>query len=138
DVGLATYEEIDLLPAGQQAGKNLGWSTFEANSCFRPPCDSTDKVFPIEVREHAAGWRAIIGGQVYRGTCYPDLVGWDFYSDCGTNQLYRGQIRSDGTFSSEAIPTATAYCPSSVHADARGELYATDIQGNVFHIEVGP
>jgi hypothetical protein len=28
--------------------------------------------------------------------------------------------------------------PASIHADARGELYETDVGGGIWHIEAGP
>src|SRR5262249_53729307 len=83
DVGQATIEELDVLPAGHQAGVNLGWSMYEGANCFKPPCDPTGKTFPQHVRTHDSGWNAIIGGRVYRGSCYPDLVGWYFFTDNG-------------------------------------------------------
>jgi hypothetical protein len=36
------------------------------------------------------------------------------------------------------LPGAFPASPSSLHADARGELYETDTAGNVYHVEAGP
>lgn len=138
DVGLATYEEIDMLPAGRQAGVNLGWSMYEGMSCFEPPCDATDKTFPVDIETHANGWWAIIGGEVYRGSCYPDLVGRYIYADCGKEVLSVGRYDSNGVFSAEMLADTALSCPTSVHSDARGELYETDVIGDVYHLEVGP
>jgi hypothetical protein len=33
---------------------------------------------------------------------------------------------------------SSAVTPSSLHADARGELYETDTAGNVYHLGAGP
>ncbi len=143
DVGLALYEEIDFLPAGQQIGVNLGWSMYEADSCFEPPCDSTGKTFPIEVRPHfdangPTGWWAIIGGQVYRGSCYPDLAGTYFYTDCGASILMGGRRAPDGSFAGQIVPDTVEVNPASLHAGVGGELYETDIYGNIWRIEEQP
>ncbi|MGE3545923.1 MAG: sorbosone dehydrogenase family protein, partial [Kofleriaceae bacterium] len=54
DVGQNQTEELNVLKAGEQAGKNLGWSVYEGNTCCKTqwdkcsqvatqPCDATDK-----------------------------------------------------------------------------------------------
>ncbi|HUJ61431.1 MAG TPA: PQQ-dependent sugar dehydrogenase [Kofleriaceae bacterium] len=138
DVGLATWEELDVLPAGHQAGANLGWSKYEGNDCFEPPCDPTGMTFPVEIRNHSTGWWAIIGGEVYRGSCYPDLVGTYFYTDCGASTLMQGRLRIDDSFDGAPVEGSVRVNPASLHAGAGGELYETDIYGNIWRIEVAP
>ncbi|MGE0550425.1 MAG: sorbosone dehydrogenase family protein [Kofleriaceae bacterium] len=151
DVGQGELEELNVLKAGEQAGKNLGWSKFEGDSCCEtqadkctefPPyqgCDTTGLTAPNHTRTDNAGWLAIIGGQVYRGTCYPDIVGWHFYSDYNAGGLYKARLMQDGQLEIEDLtvpgfPTKL----SSIHADARGELYITTTTGYVYHLEAGP
>ncbi len=81
DVGQDNFEEVDYLPAGHQAGVNLGWPIYEGNTCCMAevgvchefpqnvlPCNPSGLTFPVITRDHAAdGWVAMIGGQVYRG-----------------------------------------------------------------------
>ena len=86
DVGQDVDEELDVLTAGQQAGKNLGWSMYEGNALLRQlhACDRPARRFTqvrSQAHAHADGWLAIIGGQVYRGACFPDLVGTYFFTD---------------------------------------------------------
>jgi glucose/arabinose dehydrogenase len=137
DVGQATYEELDVLPAGQQAGKNLGWSMYEANTPYAMnyTADPTGKTFPQVVKTHSTdGWVAIIGGQVYRGPCYPDLTGDYFYSDNSKRTLSRATF--DGTnVTTVDLPGAWPAGPASIHADARGELYEVTTNGSVYHLE---
>ncbi|MGE5184206.1 MAG: PQQ-dependent sugar dehydrogenase [Acidobacteriota bacterium] len=142
DVGHNLYEEIDYLPAGQQKGVNLGWSMYEANSCYgNYTCSPAGMTMPQFVHAHTNGWTAIIGGSVYRGPCYPDLTGYYFFSDYSGNQLMRTR-----PISGTAIETPVDVSPaggfpagsSSIHADARGELYVTTIDGYVWHLEAGP
>ena len=150
DVGQGVTEEIDVLRAGQQAGANLGWSAFEGTACCATQadrctqtapfqaCDMTGITFPQDQRSHASGWFAIIGGQVYRGSCYPDLVGWYFYTDNQHKTIAKAQLQANGTLTIIDLTGTFPAGPSSIHADARGELYETDVSGNVWALEAAP
>jgi glucose/arabinose dehydrogenase len=139
DVGSETIEELDVLAPAEQKGANLGWSIYEGSNCFTPPCDPAGKLFPKDERERAAtGWNAIVAGQVYRGTCFPDLVGWFFYADNGVGGLVKARRNSDGTLEIHDLVGSFPRRPVSIHADARGELYMTDVSGFVYHLEAGP
>jgi glucose/arabinose dehydrogenase len=150
DVGQNATEELDVVAAGQQRGANLGWSVYEGQACCmtqgdhcqqrgaQQPCSPGNLVFGLDHRTHASGWTAIIGGQVYRGSCYPDLVGWYFYTDNGHGGLARARLRADRTLEIVDLPGSFPRSPASIHADARGELYETDTAGNVYHLEAGP
>src|SRR5215468_4546088 len=82
DVGQNTDEELDVLKPADQPGANLGWSMYEGTRCYgNYTCAPTGKLMPQVTRGAAQNWHAIIGGQVYRGSCFPDLVGTYFFSD---------------------------------------------------------
>ncbi len=143
DVGQGALEEIDVLEAGQQAGKNLGWNLYEGSACYQPaqPCSPEGMTMPVEERAHATGWRAIIGGQVYRGACFPDLQGWYFYDDNNKARLVKARRNPDKTLEIVELPQPVGLwpaSPASLHADARGELYLTTTSGDVYAIESGP
>jgi glucose/arabinose dehydrogenase len=140
DVGQNVDEELDYLPVGQQVGKNLGWSMYEATRCYgNYTCSPTGITFPQNIRNQAGtGWHAIIGGQVYRGSCYPDLVGYYFYSDNTQHGLARAKANTDATLTVVDLPGTWPASPSSLHADSRGELYMTTTNGSVYHLEAGP
>jgi len=150
DVGQNAFEEIDFARAGEQAGKNFGWSMFEGASCCatqsdlcqqnppQQPCEPVGKEMPIDARTHTSGWLAIIGGQVYRGACYPDVMGWYFYTDHRAGGLAAVRPRADGTREVIDLVGSFPALPTSLHADARGELYETDLAGNVYRLEAGP
>ncbi|MBV8760301.1 MAG: PQQ-dependent sugar dehydrogenase [Deltaproteobacteria bacterium] len=139
DVGQDVDEELDVLPAGQQVGKNLGWSMYEANRNYgNYTPDPNGKTFPQLVKNHTAdGWHAIIGGQVYRGPCYPDLAGKYFFTD-NTASTMSVATYSAGTVTSTDLAGTWPSSPASIHADARGELYETTTNGSVYHITAGP
>jgi glucose/arabinose dehydrogenase len=138
DVGQNTWEELDVLRAGDQRGKNLGWSMFEANACFKPPCDETARSFPQDVRNHDTGWVSIIGGQMYRGSCYPDIANWYYYTDWGLGRMSRARLNADNSLEIEDLPGDFPSVPSSIHEASRGELYETDTKGNIWRIEGRP
>lgn len=150
DVGQDDIEELDVLKAGEQAGKNLGWSIFEGSKCCDgealsncaqanpAPCDRTGLTFPHDDRLHRDGWISIIGGEVYRGSCYPDLAGWYFYTDYGRGGLTKARLRPDDTLEIVELSGSFPSRAASIHGDSRGELYLTDTDGNVYHIEGGP
>ena len=83
DVGQNEWEEINFEPGGSPGGVNYGWGTMEAAHCFNPStgCDTSGKTFPVIEHGHTDGWRAIIGGYVYRGTKISALRGFYLYGD---------------------------------------------------------
>jgi len=147
DVGQDTIEELDVIPAGKGAGMNLGWNMYEGANCFDGPCDPTNKAMPQFSKTHAENWCSVIGGAVYRGSCYPDLVGTYFFSDYCSHELFTA--KKVGTMLMFEQPTNVSYidgngthtgfpdAPTSLHADARGELYLTADAG-IFRLEVVP
>jgi glucose/arabinose dehydrogenase len=143
DVGQDTDEEVTVLKDGMQAGANLGWSMYEGTRCFgNYTCDPANKTMPQVVRPQSAGWVSVIGGQVYRGDCFPDLKGTYIFADYGANTaaFVRGKLEANGTVTTTTIPNPTGWPGgrTSIHADARGELYMTTTNGRVYAIEAGP
>lgn len=150
DVGQREIEEIDFVKASDLAGANFGWKNWEGRSCFDTPCPTDARVFPVDERVHAAPdlFTAIIGGQVYRGSCFPDLVGTYFYADHNGGQLATANQDGDAVVINNLSPLAGETFPngvSSIHADARQELYLTTIAasganrpGVVYRLEVHP
>jgi glucose/arabinose dehydrogenase len=154
DVGQDGIEELNAVKAGELAGKNFGWSIYEGNTCCSaavnrcsqgggsPACPAPTPPLtmfsPQDVRAHPT-WISVIAGETYRGTCYPDLVGWHFYTDYSSTGagLHKARLTATGF---ETLPV-TITMPnriSSIHADARGELYLTTDQGRLYHLEGNP
>jgi len=140
DVGHAQVEELDLLRHGEQAGANLGWPMWEGTTCFAPPCTSAGMTPPIAEHDHATdGWWSIIGGEVYRGECIPELAGTYVYTDCGHGHLFTAKQRADRSIALGQLPgefVGTIFQPTSLHAGGDGELYQTQIRGNVYKMVV--
>jgi hypothetical protein len=110
---------------------------YEGTNCFNTPCDPAGKTMPNWQINHSQGWCAIIGGQVYRGSCYPDLAGTYFYSDSCKHELWQVPAGT-GALTPTMTPGSFPASPSSLHADARGELYLTTTAGGVYHLEAAP
>jgi glucose/arabinose dehydrogenase len=139
DVGQDRHEELNIVPASQARGADLGWDVYEANRCGAGTCDPAGRFFPQLVGNHGAGagngWCSIIGGAVYRGSCSPGLVGRYYYTDYCKGGLFSlrwtgseivEQRQEDGDFPSKA---------SSINRAFGGELYLTTTDGGVFRLE---
>jgi Ca2+-binding RTX toxin-like protein len=129
DVGQNTSEEVNL----GQAGANYGWPIFEG-----PPGASPPTVAPIFSYNHNGQGASITGGYVYRGEAEA-LQGQYFFADFVQNKLFT--LRFDGTAWVATDRTAqigtdfgAIINPSSFGEDARGNLYITDISGDVFRL----
>jgi len=59
-------------------------------------------------------------------------------TDNARGGLSRARLTAPGALEVVDLPGAFPASPSSLHADARGELYETDTAGNVYHLEAGP
>jgi glucose/arabinose dehydrogenase len=162
DVGQNYFDELDVLLPSEQKGANLGWSMYEGNACCANAaavpdhcqqsttvaCDPTGKIFPKFTWAHqtvgnnvATAWRAPIGGTVYRGTCYPDIVGKYYMTDNSAHVVTEVVLNADLSVTVTELPAPTGgwpQSPASLHDDARGELYLTTTGGDVWHIEAGP
>ena len=158
DVGQYSWEEITVLPAGQAAGANLGWDQMEGGECFDDPvtagdpgadpdCDPDLFTPPTVTLFHdpglEEGHRAVVGGYVYRGACYPDIRGWYFYADHRTSRVWKF-VYAGGTATDQAEVTADLDphgtridSPASFGEDAGGELYiAMRRNGEIYRIVV--
>jgi glucose/arabinose dehydrogenase len=102
DVGWNDREEINIVPDDAR-GLNFGWSAFEGGMCQDGPCDLEDLTWPVLEYEHDDTSCAVLGGQVYRGSALPGLVGHFLYGDfCGptlrTLRFQDGEVVDQQTF----------------------------------------
>jgi glucose/arabinose dehydrogenase len=145
DVGQGQWEEIDVLPAGKQAGLNLGWAIMEGRECTPPAknCDQEGLTLPVEVYENP-GAAAVVGGYVYRGTCFPDLVGTYFYGDYLAESVHTfrfadGKATKSADVTKDIDPDSVLDGLSSFGQDAFGELYVVSLgDGRIYRIVAGP
>jgi glucose/arabinose dehydrogenase len=143
DVGQGAQEEVTVVKAGEQNGKNLGWSMYEGTACYgNYTCSQTGMTAPQVTRSSGGqdNWHSVIGGEVYRGECFPDLKGYYFFTDYAARPLVRGKLEANGTLTTSnlTLPATWPTGPTSIHGDARGELFLTNTQGRVYQIEATP
>jgi len=133
DVGQGWIEEIDMLPPGEQAGANMGWSTMEGNSCFREDdCSSEGLVLPVFDYTHDHGC-SVTGGYVYRGEAIPALQGTYVFGDYCMGTIWGLTQNADGTWTSSELLDTTMNI-SSFGVDEAGELYVVDLKGGLYKV----
>jgi glucose/arabinose dehydrogenase len=155
DVGQDQVEELTVLAPKQIAGANLGWNMYEGTRCYAQPCDAAGKIMPQLEKLHGESWCSVIAGQTYRGSCYPDLAGKHYLTDYCAHELVAVTKSGDSLTSempmvrwidgSGTMRDGMPQTPTSLHADARGELYLTtesvagqQSSGGVYRLEVTP
>jgi glucose/arabinose dehydrogenase len=133
DVGQGQWEEIDMLPAGEQAGANLGWSVLEGSHCYQEEdCDSSGTVLPIDEYSHDSGC-SVTGGYVVHSDALPDLNGVYLFGDYCTGLLWAIARDANGDWQpSDAIETGLSI--SSFGAGPNGELYVVDLNGSIYQL----
>jgi glucose/arabinose dehydrogenase len=134
DVGQSQWEEIDI----GQNGANYGWPVFEGPVVLlggTPTGGSA--VPPIHAYDRSVG-QSITGGYVYRGEGEA-LQGQYFFADFAQGKVFT--LRFDGTswVATERTSQITTDFgavtnPSSFGEDARGNLYLTDFDGEIFKL----
>ena len=132
DVGQEQIEELNFQPAAEPGGRNYGWDMFEGSNCFTAPCDPAGKVFPIAEHTHAAGWRAIVGGYVYRGTKSSGLRGYYLYGDFSRLLLMAASTTDFASWSIENLVNGPGSL-STFGEDESGELYVANRSTGVLY-----
>lgn len=137
DVGQNQFEEVDVAPAADGAGRgvNYGWSIMEGSHCLSGgQCDQTGLALPAFEYGHGQGC-SITGGYVYRGSAIPNLQGTYFFAD-----YCQGWVRSFRYANGEATeltewPSLRPGGPiTSFGEDSSGELYIVSGSGGVYKV----
>jgi uncharacterized repeat protein (TIGR03806 family) len=131
DVGLARWEEINLV----KPGLNYGWPIFEGFECLLGPCDTENFTFPIWTYFHDEGC-AVIGGYVYRGTNISELFGVYLYSDICSGTVWGLFPDSTSGYNNKLLSNSGLNI-SSFAEDQNGEIYISDYYGGGIYKIVG-
>lgn len=141
DVGQATWEEIDVEPAGT-GKRDYGWPVMEGAHCF-PAGSTCTSVGVLPTVEHPrTEASSIVGGYVYRGSKIPCLNGRYVYGDYGTGHIF--SFVWNGSTATSKIDLSTDLNPSgslaasivSFGEDSAGELYLVNLfPGRVYRID---
>ena len=138
DVGQGEWEEIDHLPAtdgtGAGRGANLGWDRMEGSHPYEGGANPEGAVLPVYEYDHGEGGCAVVGGYVYRGAAIPDLAGAYLFTDYCRPGLEALTLDERGTLDATRAFDVDVARVQSFGEDARGELYATSLEGGVYRI----
>jgi glucose/arabinose dehydrogenase len=146
DVGQGTTEEVDVISAGQK-GLDLGWDEVEGDECFADPVTAGDPdadgdcvlgnhTGPVAFYRHGGNDASIIGGYVYRGTCFPDIRGWYFYGDWNQTRFWKFEDKTGGgnaEITDDLDPDGEVSGLSSFGQDIFGEVYVVSMLGGTIH-----
>jgi glucose/arabinose dehydrogenase len=95
DVGEDSYEELDIV----HAGDNCGWPLMEGPDCFEPAtCDTAGKdlKLPLYAYPHEDG-SAVVGGCRYWGNRLPELAGTFVFADYTSTTVWGLHYDGAGT-----------------------------------------
>jgi glucose/arabinose dehydrogenase len=129
DVGQDEYEEIDYGP-GRGRGANYGWSIWEGFSRYRSGT-AKGRVKPKLAPSHNAGFCALIGGYIVRDGRLGSLTGRYVYGDNCKSEIYSTRLSASGAESNHPTGMSVSNL-SSFGEDARGRVYATSLNGEVY------
>ena len=147
DVGWNTHEEINSGWA-----KNFGWPYYEGiqgqnaqtggyNTLATAAAfyANNNAVPPLWSRSHAAGGVAIVVGDFYTGTAYPEQYrGALFFSDFGDNQLRYLRVNEDGSLRSIAPLNLNVGPVVEMSMGPDGFMYYVDISGKIGRLTFTP
>lgn len=137
DVGQNAWEEVHCESSGS-GGANYGWRCYEgsyvynANGCG-PANNYVDPVF--EYDHSNTGGYSITGGYVYRGSMYPNMVGYYIVTDYVTENVWALSKDVNGNVTSTAYTDiAGINSISTFGIDEDGELYAASLNGTIYKV----
>ncbi|CAM9268154.1 unnamed protein product, partial [Hapterophycus canaliculatus] len=168
DVGHTDVEEIDIVECGFNYGwsrfeGSLCQEAVEDNE-YNPPCDGVSRdefVFPwfeychqdydstLDSEQQYTGGvdvcgerimlgQSVIGGYVYRGTYFSDLLGGAYIFGDNTNKnVYFIKEEEDGTLTSGTIISDGSLQVISFAEDVNGELMVIDQRYGIYHMPCG-
>jgi glucose/arabinose dehydrogenase len=139
DVGQNRYEEIDRATKASGLGRarNYGWRVMEGRACYNPSsgCSTSGKTMPIAVYSHSNGC-AVIGGYVYRGTKYPDMVNAYFLSDYCSGKIW-ALVANGASSQTVRLIRSSGLMISTFGEGEDGTLYVANYTGGGIYELVG-
>ena len=131
DVGQNAFEEVNHTLNGV-GGLNFGWRCYEGNATFNTSgCQApSNYTFPVAVYPRT-GFGSITGGNVYRGSEFPDLVGLYFYLDTDSTELRT--IDPNNGYQVTANEVGISFTVA-FGEDVNKELYLANFNGSIYKI----
>jgi len=136
-VGQGEWEEIDHTPRESPGLENYGWDVYEGTHVYedKDPNPEGHLVMPAYQYSHDEGC-SVTGGFVYRGDDIPAAQGRYFFADYCSGRMWSLLLRGGeaADVRRDAIPVSSL---SSFGEDARGELYALSLDGELVKLVPG-
>jgi glucose/arabinose dehydrogenase len=134
DVGQNRWEEVNFQAASSKGGENYGWNVMEGSQCFITSCDQNGLTLPVAEYEHDQGC-SITGGEVYRGSAYPNLVGTYLFGDYCSGNIW-GLSRVGGEWN-KSLLADTSHRILTFGLGEDGSVYLASQSGGIFLISDG-
>jgi glucose/arabinose dehydrogenase len=137
DVGQNAFEEIDLLPAADGAGRgaNLGWNEMEGAHPFEGGSNPDGGVLPVFEYDRSDGGCSVTGGVVYRGSAVPALVGAFLFTDYCDGRLRAIRAAGGQTVDERTFDDVSGASLVSFGTDAAGEVYVLSLDGPIYMLD---
>jgi glucose/arabinose dehydrogenase len=137
DVGQNAFEEIDLLPAADGAGRgaNLGWNEMEGAHPFEGGSNPDGAVLPVFEYDRSDGGCSVTGGVVYRGSAIPGLVGAYLFTDYCDGRLRALRAAGGQTVDERTFDDVSGNSLVSFGADGAGEVYVLSLDGAIYRLD---
>jgi glucose/arabinose dehydrogenase len=129
DVGQDRVEEVDAVPAGQQAGRDFGWRVREGDRSYSPGrLERARLVEPVAVYDHTGGRCSVTGGVVAAGLYY--------FGDYCSGEVWtlRDDPHSPGRSARAgfSVPGLVSF-----GTDGAGDAYAVSVSGVIWRLVTG-
>jgi glucose/arabinose dehydrogenase len=137
DVGQGAWEEVNFESVGDGGG-NYGWRCYEGDHAYNlgggGDCNES-YVTPVFEYDHTEGY-SITGGYIYRGSIFPNMVGYYITTDYGTEKTWAIFRDVNGNITTTSYTISGINAISSFGEDEAGELYAASLSsGTIYKVE---
>ncbi len=136
DVGQDRYEEVNFQEAASMGGENYGWDCkeglhkFETDNCT--PAEALSN--PIAEYTHDGFDCTVVGGFVYRGSLYPNMMGKYFYADYCSGR-FRTIFKVGDFWHNVLLIEEEPFQYVTFGEDMNGEIYVADIEeGEIYKL----
>ncbi|HTH06905.1 MAG TPA: PQQ-dependent sugar dehydrogenase [Ilumatobacteraceae bacterium] len=125
DVGQGDWEEIDVVAAGDGAGRgaNFGWSAFEGTHRYNDDQSGDGVTMPVFEYDHDGSGCSVSGGVVAHGSGIASLEGWYLFGDWCSGALSALRLGANGP---EVVALLEIGPISSINAGPDGAVYVLD------------
>jgi glucose/arabinose dehydrogenase len=134
DVGQDAVEEVSYVSRRRARGGNFGWRPWEGTKRIFPREQAPGHIPPVLQLRHSQGYCSVTGGYVVRSPELPALRGQYVFGDFCQGRVRAARLRASGATNHRALRLPKVDSLSSFGEDARGRIYVTSLNGDVFRL----